>query len=334
MVQPEIMDMDTEFTVVRKRNKRRSGGTLLIDVSSIVFLEIFRLRNKFKSGIRLDSNTPDTMNAYILKYFGASFVTTIRRLVEQYKTRQLVLARDVCKENLWRTKKYAPYKANRKRVTRHKNETVSLGPIFYSIYRDIYDKLVDELGAISLIEHNAEADDVIAVLAKYLSAKAKRVVIVANDSDYYQLLVHPGVEIYDHLGNNYANNDRIKKYTPQQFLLLKILLGDKTDNIPPCQLIVNRDNLVGKMELTPSKIEMFLAIGLFQKKWINRCLANKIIENNEILTKLLTVDPIFRESYLRNLELIDMDYIPVKIQTNILQQYNAATQMISATAAG
>lgn len=76
-----------------------------------------------------------------------------------------------------------------------------------------------------------EADDVIGYLAQQFTEK---VVILSTDQDYLQL-VSDNISVYSPIKKVIYNPEQVlKEYgiTPQNFLVSKVVLGDKGDNVP------------------------------------------------------------------------------------------------------
>jgi 5'-3' exonuclease len=119
------------------------------------------------------------------------------------------------------------YKANRE----HKAE-------LYETHDDI-SAILCNLDYVYFAEaEGKEADDVMAMSAIHLKDKYKEVIVYTGDSDLLQL-VSLGIKVgkkFSKTGFEYLDDNYIReKYNVEasEFLLLKILLGDKTDNIDP-----------------------------------------------------------------------------------------------------
>jgi 5'-3' exonuclease len=106
-----------------------------------------------------------------------------------------------------------------------------------------------------------EADDTMAYLATKLADK-NDVVIMSSDQDFLQL-VNDKITVYSPTKKKFYNPERIKvEYglPPQNYLQMKILLGDSSDNVPgvpklgPKKLIKNFPELVEEEIVTLSEI--------------------------------------------------------------------------------
>jgi 5'-3' exonuclease len=133
---------------------------------------------------------------------------------------------------------------------------------------------------------NAEADDVIAVLANklYNQDKSRLIVIISNDNDYLQL-VNDKTLIWS-LQNKLLNSK--VETTSQEMLMRKILRGDEGDNIP---------SIVGNMS-EKDITELIQNRDKFES-WLNTSDKRKLFENNQ--------------------KLIDFNFIPNEIREAILE---------------
>lgn len=154
------------------------------------------------------------------------FMTMLYKVLDDYNPEYISVAFDK-KGPTFRHKEYIDYKAGRKKTPD------DLGMQF-PILKDVLDKM-----NINRVEIDGyEADDLVGTLSKYCSNKNMDVILVTGDKDYLQLvdentkvlITKKGItnlEIYDEK----AMMDRYE-LTPTQFIDLKGLMGDKSDNIP------------------------------------------------------------------------------------------------------
>lgn len=79
-----------------------------------------------------------------------------------------------------------------------------------------------------------EADDIIAYLSKRASAAGKKVTIVSSDKDFFQL-IDKNIEVYAPVKKKTFTYENIKAeigVLPQNYNIVKALLGDNSDNLP------------------------------------------------------------------------------------------------------
>lgn len=85
-----------------------------------------------------------------------------------------------------------------------------------------------------IVMEKLEADDIIAYLAKNASASNKKVTIVSSDKDFFQL-IDKNIEIYAPVKKKTFTFDNALeeiKVLPQNYNIVKALLGDNSDNLP------------------------------------------------------------------------------------------------------
>ena len=85
-----------------------------------------------------------------------------------------------------------------------------------------------------IVIEKLEADDIIAYLAKRASGAGKKVTIVSSDKDFYQL-IDDNIEVYAPVKKKTFDINNIKEeigVLPQNYNIVKALLGDNSDNLP------------------------------------------------------------------------------------------------------
>jgi UV DNA damage endonuclease len=146
---------------------------------------------------------------------------TVRKEVG-VKPKDMLLVRDCPHAKVWRRAHYPKYKHNR--------DDCGLGePSKYGSYiKHLNETMADEYLDIIRVDE-AEADDIIAVLTRYYKHQDpdSQIVIVANDSDYDQLLRYSGVRIYNPKAKSWVVCD-----DPKAALERKISKGDASDCVP------------------------------------------------------------------------------------------------------
>ena len=138
-----------------------------------------------------------------------------------------------------------------------------------------------------IASNKLEADDVVAIIHKNIrNYNNKKIIIITNDNDYIQLY-----DDYTEIVNmNFKNIIlRNKEISINNYLISKILLGDKVDNIKK----------IGK---------------------INKNDIKEIFKNNN-LNDWLELNNL-NEEYQKNMKLIDFNYIPIELINNLLETIN------------
>ena len=170
---------------------------------------------------------PDMSNSEGLKtnaIFG--FVRMMFKIIEDYQPTHMSVAFDK-KAPTFRHKQYADYKAGRKKMPDELAQ--QLQPL-----KDLLDKF--NINRLEL--EGYEADDLIGTVARLGEENDFKVYIVTGDKDAIQLASHKTTTLITKKGvgevEEYDYDSVLERYemTPTQFIDLKGLMGDKSDNIP------------------------------------------------------------------------------------------------------
>ena len=154
------------------------------------------------------------------------FLTMLYKIQEQYDPGYICVAFDK-KGPTFRHKEYKEYKG-----TRQSTPTELAGQ--FSIIRE----RLKTMNITTLEMSEYEADDIAGTLAKMGEEKGLDVVLVTGDKDYLQLATDRSKVVLTRKGiseiEEYDRDKIIEEYgiEPSQFIDLKGLMGDKSDNIP------------------------------------------------------------------------------------------------------
>lgn len=216
--------------------------------------------------------------------------------IRGYKTKfsaefgDLVIACD--DKNYWRKRVYPYYKANRKK-DREASE-LDWNAIFETL-----NKIREELKEyfpykVIQVEH-AEADDIIATLVKEYNHKEK-ILILSGDKDFSQLQKYPNVKQFSPVQKKY-----IICTNPDLFLKEHIMRGDTGDGIPNF--------------LSPDNV---FVIGGRQSPVTTKKLSSWVLQEPE----QFCTETMLR-NYKRNQQLIDLEYIPEDISSQVIEQHSS-----------
>ena len=219
--------------------------------------------------------------------FHKKFVDMIKEFKKLYSTSNMIMALDG--RNNWRKHLYKEYKANRK------NSSSKIGDcyIFQYLQSVIIPDLYQQFNIPSILVEEAEGDDVISVVKKDIRKQypEKQIIIITSDTDLCQLI--DDFTFIRDLKKKLLNDNLTKEnLVAKDYLELKCILGDKSDNIPP----------------------------VFPK--CGKKTAQKYLINPDLLKQQLIKNEIWEENYQLNKTLIDLDNIPLPIQQSILQNYH------------
>jgi len=203
---------------------------------------------------------------------------------------EMVIACDAT--NYWRKQIFPYYKARRK----EERDTSELDwNAIFEVLNRVRDEIRDNFPYKLIRVDHAEADDIIAVLVKENHYKEK-ILILSGDKDFSQLQRYPSVKQF---------NPVLKKFitcpNPDMFLKEHIIRGDSGDGIPN---FLSADNVfVMGTRQTPVQSKKLTT-------WLLK-------EPEEFCTELML------RNYKRNQQLIDLEYVPEEIATEVIDQFNS-----------
>lgn len=194
-------------------------------------------------------------------------------------------------KNYWRKQLFPYYKAGRKKMREQSDINWSL---LFDILNKIRQEIKDNLPYIVLHVETAEADDIIATLAKESS---EDVLILSADKDFIQLHNSKVIQ-FDPIRKKNIKVDR-----PDLHLKELVIRGDSGDGVPNA---MSPDNS--------------LVDGIRQKKIMKAKLDEWVMMDWDQLFNV----PEFKIGISRNKKLIDLSEIPDSITDAIITQYHIA----------
>ena len=182
---------------------------VLIDFNNVLFSSYY--------GQKLINSKGTNVNAV------KGFFTKIKNYKDIFEPEYIVFARDISRSKTFRRKIYSGYKANRKPTDPDILTQMKLAQ-----------RMVHLLGFPMLWNDGYEADDILGMCAKYGDDHDMDTVIVSSDRDMYQLITSQ-TSVMPPKGGDLVNIDSMMseyQLTPDQWIELKMLQGDRSDNIP------------------------------------------------------------------------------------------------------
>lgn len=188
---------------------------LILDSNSII--------NRTFYGIRALSAPDGTPTNAIY-----GFLNILLKLIDDYKPDYIFAAFDL-KAPTFRHKMYSEYKANRKGMP---DELAAQMPVMKDILRSMEIPILELEGY--------EADDIIGTVSRICDESSVQCYIVTGDRDDLQLadgqttVILASTKLGQSVTELYDENTVKERYsvTPAEFVDLKALMGDKSDNIP------------------------------------------------------------------------------------------------------
>lgn len=202
---------------------------------------------------------------------------------------EMIIAADA--GNNWRRQIFPYYKANR-RKNREKSE-INWNVVFETLNK-VRDELKDHFPYRVIRVDGAEADDVIGTLAQTYGNTNEPILILSGDKDFVQLQSYMNVKQFDPVQKKWR-----KTNDPDRFIKEHIIRGDTGDGVPNF-LSADDTFVVGSRQKPISQKKLDLWLDQDPKEFCDE--------------KML-------RGYLRNQQLVDLNFIPENIRKEVLVQY-------------
>ena len=151
------------------------------------------------------------------------FFTKFQLIFDNLNPDYIIFANDLSRTNTFRRKLYENYKAQRKPTD---------DDVIFQVQQTSI--LVKALGFKFLNDPLYEADDILGMVSKWCFDNNHDMIIISSDRDLYQL-INEHVQIYSFIKHEMINSEYMEehyKLTPSQWIELKMIQGDPSDNIP------------------------------------------------------------------------------------------------------
>ena len=255
--------------------KDEPENILLVDGHNLIFRTIFIAdQQNTKFGVDDDKT---------FSYWKYLFINSIFKMISNFEPTKVIIAIDSRKN--WRKDVYSEYKAHRKAARDNSGiDFEAFFPVFDAFYEDLKTTLCNMMW---IRVDRCEGDDIIAVATRmYKNSKIK---IISTDRDLNQLMKNKNVVQYDPIKRKY-----VESVNPAVDLELKIIMGDKGDNIPAI-----------RPKVGPATAASIISKGTLQE--------------------LLESDINIQKNYIRNTVLIDLEKIPSDVENAIIEEINSYT---------
>jgi len=260
--------------------------SLWVDMSYYIFYRYYATFNWLKKFQKLEIQACDIMeNELFMEKYPKLFERTLCDLVKSSKVKweNVFIVKDSIRDTIWRNDHFNNYKGSR---------DDKLDSFNKDIFKYTYNTLIPQLQAcykFNILNHNRlEADDVIALSKNYIRSMNNHVLItiVTNDNDYIQLLDDHTI-VKNLQGKELRSRIEV---SPAMYLKIKILNGDKSDNIPSIM------------------------------KKVGPKTAEKLAENEDNFVKFCEKNPDAYKQYKLNKLLIDFNEIPCDLKNAFLKR--------------
>ena len=211
---------------------------------------------------------------------------------------QMVIA---CDSSSWRKETYPQYKAKRK--TTRDESPLDWGHLF-TLINGVRDEIKENMHYPVVTVDRAEADDIIAELVESTQefGKWEPVMIVSSDKDFFQLQQYSNVKQFSPMKRDFIKVDDAAFYKFEH-----ICRGDSSDGVP---------NVLS--------VDESFTEGIRQKPMRAKKIQEWYTANGDSQLMDMMGQDTYR-NYCRNKSVIDFDYIPEDIKTDINNKYNQQT---------
>lgn len=258
---------------------------IIFDMSQVLISNIVM---KYKSN-------PEEIEPDLIRHMAVVYILSyVKRFREKYGN-EVVLATD--SRSYWRREVFPYYKASR---SKDRAKSKFDWNVIYSTIDLLKKEFAGTLPYKVVEVSGAEADDIIAVLAKRNSEGGTRTLIISSDHDFIQLQKYEGVDQFSPRDKAFIDVEN-----PEHYLKEHIISGDKDDGIPN---ILTQDDI---FVIEGGRSKRLLSTVL--SEWVNMSRPEDFCTTNELL-----------RNYSRNRMLIDFEEIPEKISSSVLSAYETS----------
>lgn len=275
-----------------------------IDYSQLIIASAFAFSSDFEKG-------KDTKK--MVDLLRHTILTTLLGDKKKYSKEYGEIVMAIDDREYWRRDYFPHYKGTRKKG-REESKT-DWGSIF-SIGSQLREEFKETFPYRFVQANKAEADDVIAVLCKWLQTNEceesafhddpQNILIKSNDGDFGQLHKYKNVRQWDPLMKKYKT--KVEKH----FLLEKCITGDVGDGIPNIR----------------SRADFFMNPDGSRQKSITAKIKAAAIAQVEAGLPVTFDEQDMNTNYHRNRTLIDFDYIPQDVSDRIIAAYISSKPVV------
>lgn len=281
---------------------------ILVDTLNLCFNRFFGMRrwyshkDEYKEIKKDEANYNWLENKVFMDAYNKNFLTPIERTIgkKNLKNSVIIFVIDPPQDSIWRHEFAYDYKGNRKDLSVENN----FKPIFKYTFNTVIPGLCENKNITKIKHSELEADDMIALTVKYIrdNYKGKKIFVCSSDQDFLQLgdkdLSFVTYKPKRKPKDNETLQDRVKRpffklsrKEANEMLVLKIVNGDGSDNIP----------------------SIFKGVKFPRKDSNgNKITKKELLEDINKLIKFIEGDEEFNKKFKRNQKIIDFTFIPKK----------------------
>ena len=238
---------------------------LLIDTSYTIFYRYFATLRWYKF-VYPDDHFMDDYKWFNNEIFKNMFIKqykkSFEKIIKKYSipNNHIIFVIDCSRKDIWRNMFYDKYKSNRD------YRTLQINDFFKYVYDTIILNLINTQQYKMLKYSQLEADDIIYLTKKYIRKldNNHKIIIISSDTDLIQLIDN-NTFIYNL--QNKCINYKCGDVSPNEYLEIKIICGDVSDNINSCflkcgqktaiKLIKNKHMLLDKFRKNKNSFQQY-----------------------------------------------------------------------------
>ena len=311
----------------------------IVDFSYFVYCRFFAIRTWYFKAFP-EKEIPDdydwTKDVVFMEKFTQLFTKKLFTLCKKKNIprENIIYVLDCRHSNNWRVVKDKDYKGTRlESHTRNKFHNFN---IFDFVKRTALVELQTKYSNLVFYQKHLEADDLVAILCNYFTSNRNilqfqgEVNIIANDKDYIQLCQNK-IHLYDLNGKPVSSLILGSHLTCVDYLIIKIMIGDPSDNIPCCYIGKEFIKSCGiKAPTRPHlKATFKLVAQLLNTKYGKSNLHNYLMFCRQKNTA--NISSVFMEitkdkQFIKNAKAIDFQNIPDEYFTEVYNMYQSCFQ--------
>lgn len=165
------------------------------------------------------------------KIFAEKYVSTVESLANSYEARKIVVLGDG--GSTYRKNIYPDYKANRQELRDKQTEQEAKDfEAFLEEFNRAFELLAEKYSTYRF--KGVEADDIAAFLVKAYTQDFEHIWLISSDKDW-DLLINDTTSRFSYVTRKEITKDNWNEhynYDPEMHISIKVLMGDKGDNIP------------------------------------------------------------------------------------------------------
>ena len=311
----------------------------IVDFSYFVYCRFFAVRTWYYKAFP-EKEIPDeydwTKDVVFMEKFTNLFTKKLFAFCKKkgIPRENIIYALDCRHNNNWRVVKDKDYKGTRlESHTRNKFHNFN---IFDFVKRTALVELQGKYSNLVFYQKHLEADDLVGILCNYLTSNRNvlnfhgEVNIIANDKDYIQLCQNK-VHLFDLNGKPVSSLILGSHLSCVDYLIIKIMIGDPSDNIPCCYISKEFIKNCGIKQPTRSHIKATFKLveALLNTKYGKSNLHNFLMfcrQKNTSNISSVFMDITKDKQFIKNAKAIDFQNIPDEYFTDVYNLYQSCFQ--------